>query len=447
MRDSGSEHAWSEFVDRWSGRCARDPELATLAQGATVGFGLRHGTDRAEFRFSDGRFATGASAATTESGPEFEVSAPPAEWSRFFEAVPRPPYQSFFGMLMRVSGAEVLGDELVFAQHAHLVRRVLELGREAASGAAAPDARSAPADGAHDGDDRRQAAGHDAVTGRYLHLDVTGSRQRVYYETAGSGRDVLFLHTAGADCAQFHHLLANPALRSRLRMVSFDLPWHGKSPPPPGAVPGSYALDTDTYARTVMALVEELGLRQPIVVGASMAGEICLELAYRHPDRLGGVVACEASDAVPGRQVRWALDPRVNQALFVPEWVDGLMAPQSPPEYRAEVWWGYSQGGHGAFYGDILFYSGDWDGRDRVPHIDTQRCPVVMLTGEYDYSCTPEMSRRTAERIPGAHFAVMPELGHFPHAENPPRFAAHLSDALTTIDTHSPKPEPADDHH
>jgi pimeloyl-ACP methyl ester carboxylesterase len=97
------------------------------------------------------------------------------------------------------------------------------------------------------------------------------------------------------------------------------------------------------------------------------------------------------------------------------------------------VWWGYSQGGYGTFFGDILFYSGDWDGRERVPHIDTSRCPVVMLTGEYDYSCTPEMSRRTAERIPGAVFRVMRGLGHFPTAENPPLFTGYLLDALDTI--------------
>ncbi|RNL87450.1 alpha/beta fold hydrolase [Halostreptopolyspora alba] len=442
MHDPGREHTWVEFVDRWHERCASDSELATLARGATVGFGVRHGDDRAGFRFTEGRFVPGEAGPAMGEEPEFEVAAAPEDWARFLEAVPRPPYQSFFGMLMRVPGAEVRGEELVFAQHAHLVRRVLELGREIASGTA-PPARHVPASGAHGGPDSPP----DAVTGHYRHIDIGGSSRRVYYETAGAGRDVLFLHTAGADCSQFHHLLANPRLRSDLRMVSFDLPWHGKSPPPPGAVPGSYALDTDTYARTVMALVESLGLRDPIVVGASMAGEICLELAYRHPDRIGGVVACEASDAVPGRQVRWALDPRVNEALFVPEWVDGLMAPQSPPEHRAEVWWGYSQSGHGAFYGDILFYSGDWDGRQRVPLIDTRRCPVVMLTGEYDYSCTPEMSRRTAERIPGARFEVMPELGHFPHAENPPRFATHLREAISTIDTRTPTSEPDHDQH
>ena len=57
-----------------------------------------------------------------------------------------------------------------------------------------------------------------------------------------------------------------------------------------------------------------------------------------------------------------------------------------------------------------------------------------MMTGEYDYSCTPQMSSRTAERIPGAVFRTLPGLGHFPHAENPAAFAGHLLDAVDVIE-------------
>ncbi|GAA4903130.1 hypothetical protein [Streptomonospora salina] len=65
----------------------------------------------------------------------------------------------------------------------------------------------------------------------------------------------------------------------------------------------------------------------------------------------------------------------------------------------------------------------------------------------------PELAALAQGAVPGSYAldtdtyarTVMPELGHFPHAENPPRFAAHLTDAITTIDTHRPTPEPADD--
>ena len=56
-----------------------------------------------------------------------------------------------------------------------------------------------------------------------------------------------------------------------------------------------------------------------------------------------------------------------------------------------------------------------------------------LLTGEYDYSCTRELSRATAARIPGATFTKMPGLGHFPMAENPPAFLRHLLPVLAEL--------------
>ena len=56
-----------------------------------------------------------------------------------------------------------------------------------------------------------------------------------------------------------------------------------------------------------------------------------------------------------------------------------------------------------------------------------------MLTGEYDYSCTPEDTIRTAGAIPGARVEIMPGLGHFPMAENPDAFRRHILPVLDEI--------------
>ena len=93
----------------------------------------------------------------------------------------------------------------------------------------------------------------------------------------------------------------------------------------------------------------------------------------------------------------------------------------------------YSQSAHGVYWGDIEFYSREWDARDRVGDIDTARCPVHILAGEYDYSCTPELARATAERIPGARFTEMRGLGHFPMAEDPDAFLGYLRPVLAEL--------------
>jgi pimeloyl-ACP methyl ester carboxylesterase len=417
----GDPAPWQEFVDEWRRRCRHDAELAALSFRADVVFEIRPGDHSVTFAFDDGYTET------NHASPAFVVAADESVWERFWEPVPSPPYHSLFGILYRTADATVTGDQLRFAQSVHLVRRVLEIGREAHNGRA-PAARPSHAS---------SAADPEPLIGRYRRLSIGGAQTRLYYEEAGRGRDLIMVHTAGSDARQFYHLMNDPRLLERCRMVAFDLPWHGRSLPPDGALPGSYTLTTDYFATVVETLADALDLNQPVVLGCSMGGEICLELAYRSPDRFGGVIACEASDHVTGRQIGWAKDPRVSQPLFVPEWVYGLMAPGSPESRRREVWWEYSQGGFGTYYGDISFYSGEWDGRDRVGDIDTARCPVFLLTGEYDYSCTPEMSKRTSDKIPGATFRVMRGLGHFPMAENPDAFIEELIPVLDELDRRS----------
>ena len=56
-----------------------------------------------------------------------------------------------------------------------------------------------------------------------------------------------------------------------------------------------------------------------------------------------------------------------------------------------------------------------------------------MLTGEYDYSCTAEMSEATAAKIKGARFTRMDGIGHFPFTENPPLFAEYLLPILREV--------------
>ena len=403
----------------WRAACQSDPTLAVWAGPWQACFAIATDGVPVVFDFVDGHVTAGGGATA------FTLSAPAWVWAKYLEPVPPRHHHGIFALMYRVPEFQIQGDTLAFMQHAHLARRVLEIGKWLALGNQAP----APVTLAP----RAGPRAVPAVTGGYVPVTVGGTTYQVYYETAGTGRDVLCMHTAGADGRQFHGLMADPRIVEGHRLVSFDLPWHGKSPPPEGAIPGSWRLDTDLYVSLIMGFIAAAGLDKPIALGASMSGEICLELAYRHPDAFSAIVACEACEQVTRRQTQWAAHPRVNQALFVPEWIRGLSAPQSPAEWQEQITWHYGQGGPSVFFGDIAFYSGDWDARERVGRINTNRCRLFMLTGEYDYSCTTEMSAATAAKIPGARFQAMKGIGHFPFAENPGLFAEYLLPILWEI--------------
>ena len=274
----------------------------------------------------------------------------------------------------------------------------------------------------------------DSIAGRYVHVEVAGVRNRVYFEEAGEGRPLVCLHTAGADSRQFRHLLCDARVTGGWRILAFDMPYHGRSLPPEGWWREEYLLTREAYAETVMAFVRALGLDEPVVLGCSMGGAVVLELARRYASEIGAVIGLEAASKIEGRFLDWSILPGVDGSEMAASYTYDLMAPQSPEPARKETWWVYSQGSPAVYRGDTYFYSVDWDLRGREEEIDTSQCPVYLLTGEYDYACPPQSTAETAKAIPGAKGVTMAGIGHFPMAENYPRFREYLLPILRELE-------------
>lgn len=272
------------------------------------------------------------------------------------------------------------------------------------------------------------------IVGRYVHLDVAGRACRVYFEEAGTGIPLVCLHTAGADNRQYRHLMCDEAITSRFRVIAFDLPWHGKSYPPEGWQDTEYRLTTDLYVHTILAFCQALGLDRPALMGCSIGGRIVLQLAQHHAEQFRALIGVEAADfQQPWYDTAWLHRGDVHGGEVCAALVSGLVAPQSPDVHRHETLWQYMQGGPGVFRGDLFFYRVDGDLRGRLHGIRTDVCPLYLLTGEYDFSCTPEDTLRTAQAIPGAQVTIMREVGHFPMSENPQQFRGYLLPVLDAI--------------
>ena len=177
-----------------------------------------------------------------------------------------------------------------------------------------------------------------------------------------------------------------------------------------------------------------MALDRPVVMGCSIGGRVVLELAKRHPEMFRAVIGLQSSAFA---QRYFPLDalhkPNIHGGEMCAAYCYGLVGPGAPLAHRWETLWHYMQGGPGVFKGDLHFYSLDGDVSDRLSEIDTGACPVYMLTGEYDYSCTPEASEETAALIPGAELQIMEGLGHFPMSEDPETFRGYLMPVLAQI--------------
>jgi pimeloyl-ACP methyl ester carboxylesterase len=270
------------------------------------------------------------------------------------------------------------------------------------------------------------------ITGGYVYVPYEGFDYRVFYEEAGSGIPLVCLHTAGTDSREWRHQLNDSEITDTFRVIAFDMPRHGKSIPPPGFEGEEYRLTSKFYSEFVIAFCEALDLENPVIMGSSMGGNVCLPLALNFEDKIRALIAIEACDYSPGWFISWLNHPHVHGGEACATSVFGLMAPQSPDDYRWETWWYYSQGGPGVFKGDLYFYSVDHDFREYDDRI-TGNTPIYFMTGEYDFACTPDMTRATAEKVKGSECIIMEGIGHFPMSENPVTFKKYLMPVLKEI--------------
>ena len=195
-------------ADAWRQACAADAVLGTWAGPWTISFAVTSGNHTTIFNFVDGQVAA------EPSTPAFILAAPEATWARFLEPVPPRHHHGIFAMMYRLSEFSIQGDELAFMQHAHIARRVLEVGKWLALGRALPVPVSLHP--------REGARVVPAVTGRYVPVTVGGVTYQIYSEAAGAGQDVLCMHTAGADGRQFHGLMADPRVIEQHRPARVD---------------------------------------------------------------------------------------------------------------------------------------------------------------------------------------------------------------------------------
>ena len=223
------------------------------------------------------------------------------------------------------------------------------------------------------------------IVGRYLRLDFKGRPHRIYFEEAGQGIPLVCLHTAGSDGRQYRALLNDPDITKRFRVIAFDLPWHGKSSPPPGFEREAYQLTTDLYVDTVMAVCRALDLDRPVVIGCSIGGRAVLHLALRHRRLFPRRHRPAVGDPCRSRRRYAAARPAAAASARRAwpgsgGWLGGLPDRADLAAGRAwETLWHYMQGGPGVFLGDLHYYFTDGDLRNGLlDKLDTEALPACI---------------------------------------------------------------------
>jgi pimeloyl-ACP methyl ester carboxylesterase len=267
--------------------------------------------------------------------------------------------------------------------------------------------------------------------------------QRFTYLEHGSGPVVVLLHGLAGSSATWLPVL--PLIGEHAHVIAPDLLGHGRSAKPRS---GDYSIGA--YAASLRDLLLALGHDRATIVGHSFGGGVAMQFAYQFPElteRLvlvasGGLgsevtLALRAAtlpgstlvlkllaDLTPqpvGRFVHQVLRRTLLAATDVDEFARAITSMADQEARNAFV---HATRGVLDIAGQRLDATGKLYLTEDIP---------LMLIGGRDDSCIPvEHSVLAHQQLPGSRLELFDHSGHFPHADDPYRFAHTLLDFLAT---------------
>ena len=101
---------------------------------------------------------------------------------------------------------------------------------------------------------------------------------RLHHIEQGHGQPLLLLHGNGEDSSYFVHQM--DAFSKHYRVIAIDTRGHGQSPR------GDKPFSIKQFAEDLHGFMDEMGIEKAVILGFSDGGNIALEFALQHPERV-----------------------------------------------------------------------------------------------------------------------------------------------------------------
>ena len=235
--------------------------------------------------------------------------------------------------------------------------------------------------------------------------DVDGIK--LFYATVGQGPPVVLLHGGLANSDYWGHQVE--ALAPHHRVILVDSRGHGRSSR--DAQPFGY----DLMADDVVALLDRLKIKRADIVGWSDGGILGLDLAMRHPDRVGKVFAFAANTVTSGVKPDVEKNPTFASFIARAGHEYTRLSP-TPTQYDAFV----------AQISHMWASQPNWSDAQ----LKTIIAPVLVADGDHDEAIVRAHTEYIAATIPGAGLLILPHVSHFAFLQDPALFNAALLDFL-----------------
>ena len=255
----------------------------------------------------------------------------------------------------------------------------------------------------------------------------------VYYEVAGQGASLVLSHAGFVDSRMWDDQWNDFA--QQRHVIRFDLRGFGKSAL--GATPIERRRDLDR-------LLQQLNVSRAALLGCSLSGEVMLDFALEHPERMTALIL--VSTVPGGFELQGPPPAQLFEMMGAIEqgdlaraselqnriWIDGPF--RQPEQVNPLV------RQRSAEMNRIALTNGTWDKADRQPanplnppavqRLAELRVPTLIIAGELDHPEVLRAAKVMAAAIPQVEKVIIPNCAHLPNMEQPVEFKRVVLDFL-----------------
>jgi pimeloyl-ACP methyl ester carboxylesterase len=272
---------------------------------------------------------------------------------------------------------------------------------------------------------------------------------KLYFEEAGSGLPVVFVHEFAGDYRSYAPQMRYFARRYRC------IAYNARGYPPSDVLEDGERYSQDRARDDIRAVLDGLKIDKAHIVGLSMGGFATLHFGFTYPDRARSLVIAGCGyGAQPDQRQKFAEEAEAAAKNFA-ELGMGKAAegyalgptrvqfqnkdPQGWKEFRDQLAEHSTEGAAATMRGVQKRRPSLFDLTDKMKTITA---PTLIMTGDEDWPCL-EPGLLMKRMIPTSALVVMPNAGHTINLEEPAAFNQHIADFFHAVDVGAwPKRDP-----
>ena len=249
-------------------------------------------------------------------------------------------------------------------------------------------------------------------------LEIVIDGMKMNYNVSGQGRDMILLHGWGGSVKSFEPV--HRCMEKHFRVYSLDLPGFGGSQEPPD-VWGS-----EEYSNFVNKFLDKLNIENPILVGHSFGGKICIRVATLR--KVNKVILIGSTGIKPKRKPKYyfkvysfKLAKNIFKLPFLRKYSDSVIEKfkkrNGSTDYKNAS--GIMQ--------RILVKSVNEDIKWLFPRL---KAPTLLIWGENDGDTPLYMGKTMEKMMFDAGLVVLKNAGHYAYLDKFNEFIVIISKFL-----------------